>query len=444
MLAALSAPVPDTPETASAWRRALGAVAVDLGLLRRRREFRLLTLGQLVSHAGSMLTFVAVPFQMYAITGSSLAVGLLGVAEFAPVIVLALVGGALADAFDRRTLVRLAEVGAALVAGALAVNAALAEPRAWALYACAALMAAFTALRRPPLDALMPRLVERDELKAASAVEFITHNTASVGGPALAGVLIATAGLSATYCVDVASFAASLVFLAMMRTPPPPPDAAPPSLRSIADGLRYALSRRELIGTYLLDMNAMFFGMPMALFPAIAKRYGGAEVVGLLFAAPAVGSMAVALTSGWSRHVHRHGRAIVYACAAWGLAIVAFGVADALWLALACLALAGGMDAISGIFRSAMWNETIPDRMRGRLAGIEMISWSSGPMLGDAEAGLVASLAGVRASVVFGGVACVAGTAVLAVVLPAFWGYDSRTPGAGVGAKVTKVTDAAG
>ena len=183
----MSAPVPETPETASVWRRALGAVAVDLGLLRRRRDFGLLVLGQTVSEAGSMATFVAVPFQVYELTGSSLAVGLLGVAEFAPIIVLALVGGALADAFDRRRLVQIAEVGAAVAAGALLVNAALPDPQVWVLYVCAALMAAFTAVRRPPLDALIPRLVERDELKAASALQFSFHNMAALAGPALAG-----------------------------------------------------------------------------------------------------------------------------------------------------------------------------------------------------------------------------------------------------------------
>jgi MFS family permease len=437
----VTAPVPDTPETASAWRRAVGAVAVDIGLLRRRRDFGLLVLGQTVSEAGSMATFVAVPFQVFELTGSSLAVGLLGVAEFAPIIVLALVGGALADAFDRRRLVQVAEVGAALAAGALLVNAALPDPQLWVLYLCAALMAAFTAVRRPPLDALIPRLVERDELKAASALQFSFHNMASLAGPALAGLLIAGAGLTVTYGVDVASFAASLVVLTAMRTPPPPPDAEPPSLRTIVEGLRYARSRQDLVGTYLVDMNAMFFGMPMALFPAIAKRYGGPEVLGLLYAAPSAGSIAVTLTSGWTSRVHRHGRAIVYGAAAWGVAIVAFGFADVLWLAVACLVAAGAMDTISGIFRSAIWNETIPDHLRGRLAGVEMISWSSGPLLGNAEAGLLAALASVRASVVTGGIACVAGTLALAVALPRFWGYDSRTHAAGPDASVPNVTD---
>jgi MFS family permease len=437
----VTAPVPETPETASAWRRALGGVAIDAGLLRRRRDFRLLVLGQTISEAGSMATFVAVPFQVYQLTGSSLAVGLLGVAEFVPVIVLALVGGALADAFDRRRLVQIAEVGAAIVAGALLVNSVLPDPQLWVLYLCSAFMAAFTAIRRPPLDALIPRLVERDELKAASAIQFGVHNLATISGPALGGVLIAAAGLGVTYGVDIVSFALSLVVLTMMRTPPPPADAEPPSLRTIGEGVRYAWSRQELVGTYLIDMNAMFFGMPMALFPAIAKRYGGAEVLGLLYAAPSVGSIVVTLTSGWLARVHHHGRAVAFGAAAWGAAIIGFGFADALWLALGCLAIAGGMDTISGIFRSAMWNETIPDHLRGRLAGVEMISWSSGPLLGDAEAGIVAALASVRASVVAGGVACIAGTVALVLALPRFWAYDSRAQPAGTGAAMTNVTE---
>jgi MFS family permease len=437
----LTAPVPDTPETASVWRRAFGAVAVDLGLLRRRRDFGLLVLGQTVSELGSMATFVAIPFQAYELTGSSLAVGLLGVAEFAPIIILALVGGALADAFDRRRLVQIAEVGAAIVAGALLVNATLSDPQLWVLYVCSALLAGFTAVRRPPLDALIPRLVERDELKAASALQFSFHNMATLAGPALAGLLIAGAGLTFTYGVDIASFAASLVVLTAMRTPPPPPDAEPPSWRTIKAGVRYATSRQDLVGTYLVDMNAMFFGMPMALFPAIAKGYGGAEVLGLLYAAPSAGSIAVTLTSGWSARVHRHGRAVAYGAALWGVAIVGFGVANVLWLAVACLVVAGAMDTISGIFRSAIWNETIPDHLRGRLAGVEMISWSSGPLLGDAEAGLIAALTSVRTSVVSGGIACVAGTVALAIALPRFWGYDSRAHAAGTDASVPNVTD---
>ena len=170
----------------------------------------------------------------------------------------------------------------------------------------------------------------------------------------------------------------------------------------------------------------MFFGMPQALFPALAASYGGAEVLGLMLAAPAAGSIAVALLSGWTRHVHRHGRAIALAACGWGLAIVGFGFADALWLALLFLAVAGGMDAVSGLFRSVMWNETIPDRLRGRLAGVEMISYTSGPTLGNFEAGAVASFAGVRTSIVSGGVMCLVGTGIVLAFLPALWRYDAR------------------
>jgi MFS family permease len=247
-----------------------------------------------------------------------------------------------------------------------------------------------------------------------------------IAGPAIGGVLIAAFGVTLTYGIDLATFLISLGFLALMRASPPPADADAPSLRSIAEGLRYAGSRPELLGTYLVDINAMLFGMPQALFPAIATRYGGAEVLGFLLAAPAVGSLVVALFSGWTRHVHRHGRTVALAACGWGMAIVAFGFADALWLALACLAVAGAMDAISGVFRSVIWNETIPDRLRGRLAGVEMISYTSGPTLGNFEAGALASLTSVRTSVVTGGVLCVAGTIVLVALLPAFWRYDAR------------------
>jgi MFS family permease len=406
-------------------KRVIAAVAVDAGLLRRRREYRLLVAGQAISDLGSMITLVAIPVQTFKLTHSSVAVGLLGVAEFVPILVLALVGGALADAFDRRRLVMLAEAGALVVVSGLVVNALQPEPRLWVLYVAAALIAACTAIRRPPLDALMPRLVERDELKSASALQWAVHNVAHLLGPAIGGVLITTAGAPVTYAADLVTFAVSLAALAAMRTPPPPERQAL-GLHAIAEGLRYAVSRQELIGTYAIDINAMFFGMPMALFPALAEDYGGGAVVGLLYAAPAAGAVVATLSSGWSARVHRHGRAVVFAAAGWGVAIAGFGLAHVLWLALLCLALAGGADAVSGIFRATIWNETIPDRLRGRLAGVEMISWSSGPLLGNAEAGFASALAGLRASVVAGGVLCVVGSAALAAALPRLWSYDAR------------------
>src|SRR4051794_36241951 len=374
-----------------------------------------------------MVTYVALPYQCFQLTHSTLAVGLLGAAEFAPILVLALLGGAMADAFDRRRLMQFAEVASLVVACGLIANALLGEPRVWVLFVASALMAAATAIRRPPMDALVPRLVERDELKSAAALHWSLADLAQLAGPAFAGLLIAGAGFAAAYAVDAATFLVALATLAVIRTPPPPPDAAPPSLRGVVEGIRYAGSRPEIIGTYVVDMNAMFFGIPFALFPALSQRYGGAEVVGLLYAAPSLGSMLTTITSGWARQVHRHGRAIVYAAVGYGLAIIGFGLSNALWLALLCLALSGGADAVSGLFRGVIWNETIPDALRGRLAGLEMLSWASGPTLGNAEAGVAASLIGLRASVVVGGALCAAGSGAIGAALPEFWRYDART-----------------
>jgi MFS family permease len=401
---------------------------MDVGPLRRHRDFRLLFTGQAFSFFGSEVTFVALPYQTFQLTHSTLAVGLLSLAEFVPLMLMAFIGGALSDAFDRRRMVQLAELGSGLAIGVLLVNSLLPDPRVWVLFAVAPVLAALYGILRPSLDALVPRLVTREELPAASALEGFRGTLGSIAGPALAGVIIAGAGLPAAYAVDVATFGLSLVALWFMRPVPPSPDAPPVSLRSIAEGVRYARSRQELLGTYGVDIIAMFFGMPMALFPAIAEEFGGAGVLGLLYAAPAVGSLLATVTGGWVSRVNRHGLAIIIAAGVWGAAIAGFGLAPNLPLALAGLVVAGGADMVSGIFRMTIWNQTIPDRLRGRLAGIEQVSYTSGPLLGNLEAGVVASLASVRASVVSGGVLCVVGVVLAAIALPAFRRYDARTP----------------
>jgi len=411
-------------EGGRAWK-AMRALALDVTPLRESRDFRLLFAGQAVSFFGSMMTFVALPVQMYGLTRSSVAVGLLGVTEFVPIFLMAFVGGALADAVDRRRMVRATEALLAVGTGLLILNSLLAQPRVWVLYFCAALFAALNGLQRPSLDALLPRLVAAEQMPAAMALRFLGATVGMIVGPALGGLLVAALGPAVTYSIDLATFAASLAALWLMRAAPPPPGADRPSPRSIAEGLRYARSRPELLGTYLVDINAMFFGMPMALFPAIAEGFGGASV-GLLYAAPAAGALCVTLTSGWAKRVNRHGLCVALAAASWGLAIVAFGFAPTLSSALLCLALAGASDMVSGLFRSTIWNQTIPDHLRGRLAGIEMVSYTTGPLLGNAESGIVAGLFGVRASVVSGGVLCVAGTALLSLLLPAFLRYDGR------------------
>ncbi|HTE59165.1 MAG TPA: MFS transporter, partial [Solirubrobacteraceae bacterium] len=376
----------------TALRRLLRAVAIDVGPLRRHREFRLLYVGQAVSFAGSMITYVAIPYQVYDLTGSTLIVGLLGLAELVPLLGTALLGGALADAHDRRRLVLVADTTLLLLALVLVANSLLAEPHVWVLFVVAASMSAAGGLQRPPLDAMLPRLVPREELAAASALDGFRGNAGQIAGPAVAGILIATAGLGATYAVDAASFLVSLAALARMRAVPPPPEAAPPSFARVREGLRYARSRQELTGSYVVDINAMLFGIPIALFPAVADRYGGPQLLGPLYAAGPVGSVLFTLVSGWIGKVRRHGRAIALSAAAYGAAIVLFGLADALPLALVALAAAGAADMSSVIFRQTLWNQTIPDHMRGRLAGIEQLSYSIGPTLGTARSGSVASV----------------------------------------------------
>ncbi len=380
----------------------------------------------MISFLGTQVTQVALPYQIYQQTHSPLAVGTLGLVQLVPLLTLAFVGGAFADAHDRRALVLLTELAFATMSLLLLVNASAPQPALWLLYVVAGAQAGLGALQRPSLDALLPRLVERDEMPAAVALFDLRGTVAMLLGPAIGGALIAVAGLPAAYGADLLSFLISLVLLWRMRAVPPPVGAEPPSLRRIREGLVYAGRRPELMGTYIVDFVAMVFGMPSALFPALADHFGGPSVLGLLYAAPALGAFLATATSGWTRFVHRHGLAVTLAAIAWGVAIAGFGLADTLAPALALLSLAGAADAISGIFRSVIWNQTIPDALRGRLASIELLSYSSGPQLGNVEAGLVASLFSVPASVISGGVLCVVGCAACALLLPAFWRYDAR------------------
>jgi MFS family permease len=401
----------------------LRGATVDTGPLRRNAQYRLLFSAQSVSQFGSAFSLVAFPFAVYALTRSSLAVGLLGLVEIVPLLTMAFVGGALADAFDRRRLVQATEAALALCSFGLALNAIAPHPAIWPIFVVAALAAALDALQRPALDSLVPRLVARDEVTAVAALGTLRSTLLGVAGPALAGWLIAWLGLGIAFAIDGATYAASFALLFWLRAVAPVA-AAPPGIGRVLEGLRYAASRRDLLGTYLVDFVAMFFGMPNALFPALASAYGGATVVGLFYAAPSAGAALVAATSGWTNRVRRHGRAIVVAALIWGAAIVGLGLAHALPFALLALAVAGGADAVSGFFRATIWNQSIPDELRGRMAGLEFISYSSGPALGNVEAGAVANWLGPRISVLSGGILCVAGVALAALALPALWRYE--------------------
>jgi MFS family permease len=289
----------------------------------------------------------------------------------------------------------------------------------------AGLFAALNAIHRPAIEALTPRIVPAEHMPAVSALGAFRYSFNFIVGPAVAGVIAARFGASTAYAIDAATYLIS--FVAVLGLPSIRASIAEqtPGFRTIVEGWTYARSRQELLGTYLIDLNAMFFGMPISLFPAIAESFGGASV-GLFYSMMAVGPLIATLTSGWTTRIHRHGLAVTIAVVVWGAAIVGFGLASNLWLALFFLALAGAADAVSGFFRMTIWNQTIPDHLRGRLAGIEMVSYMTGPYLGNAEAGFVAARFGLGFSVVSGGALCILGAGALALLLPRFIQYDGR------------------
>jgi MFS family permease len=412
-----------SPEPRRRWRD----LSVDVTPLKVSRDYRLLTCSSVISGFGSFLTYVAVPFQIKELTGSALAVGLLGATELVPLVVCGLWGGALADAMDRRKLVVATEAVAALLSVLLLVNALLPHPVLWPIYALTAAFAAVNGLQRPSREAIVPRVVPPDLILPAAGLQWMLGSFTQIAGPALGGVLVATTGPTVSYAADAATFVISCVFLVRLKPSPQAEDAEEASLRGIVAGWRYARSRQELIGTYVVDIAAMTFAMPTALFPFLADRLHASWSLGLLYAAPAVGSALVSMSSGWTKRVHRHGLAVIWAAGAWGVAIALVAATRNVGVVLACLAAAGAADAVSGVFRMSIWNQTIPDALRGRLAGIEMLSFSTGPILGQVRAGSMAAWRGPVFSVGFGGVACVGAVLGLAACLPGFRRYDART-----------------
>jgi MFS family permease len=396
---------------------------LDLSPLRRQRDFRLVFVGQVVSAFGGFLTYVALPVQIYDLTKSSWAVGMVGTVQLIPLAVTSLWGGAVADAIDRRKLLLWSEALLMCASLILTVNAALARPSVVLLFIAAAFMSAVSGFHRPALESLTQKLVPVTDLAAVSALSSLRNTGAAIAGPALAGVCIAVLGLPFTFAVDALSFAISLVALWSIKAMPPPDNAPRADLSSIAVGLKYAASRPELIGTYVVDIVAMTFAMPVAVFPALAARFGGASAAGYLYSAMSVGGLLVTLFSGWTRNVDRRGAAVVIAAVLWGVAIIGLGYADSLLVALLCLACAGAADMVSGLFRMTIWNETIPPELRGRMAGIEQLSYMSGPLLGNARAGFMAEQFGLLRSIRWGGLVCAAGVLVCIPLLPAFWRY---------------------
>ncbi|MDP8911838.1 MAG: MFS transporter [Actinomycetota bacterium] len=426
-------PAPDAEPAAAAGtdrpglRGAVARLAIDVTPLRTSPAFRRLWIGQAVAFVGWRMTVVAVPVQVYELTGSSLAVGLVALTQFVPLVSLTIIGGAIADAVDRRRLLVVSSIGILIALAGLLVNAALADPRVWAVFLFSFLSWSFFSLGAGAMRSLTPRLVPTEQITAAAALSGLYGNLGSVVGPAIAGVLIEATGLGWTYAIALA--AGGVAVWSVVTLPPIAPlgEAAQLTARALLDGFRYLGAQRVVLAFFLIDTIAMVFGMPNALFPELADRlFGDPSVAGYLFAAPAAGAVVATLVSGWAGHIRRQGVAIVVAASAWGGAIALFGFARTLWLALLLLAVAGAADQISAIFRSAIVLTVTPDHLRGRVSGIEFAQVASAPSLGNLEAGVVASLTSVRFSIVSGGIACVVGTIVVALVFPVLLRYDAK------------------
>jgi MFS family permease len=402
---------------------------MDLTPLRTSRDFRVLCGAGFVFYLGMMVGYVAVPFQLYALTGSNFAVGAFGLAQLVPLVLAGLYGGALADRLDRRRVLVLTGVVQVVGTAALLVNAATPRPSLPVIYAVGVVLAVAQSVQSPSREALVPRTVRHAELPAAVALSSVGAQVGMLAGPALGGLLLASAGASWAYGVTLAGSAVATALYAWLRPYPPLAEpAAAGALREIRDGLVYAARRPDLLGTYVVDLVAMFLAMPIVLFPALAADVlHRPTLLGLLYTAGTVGSLLATATSGWTARVHHHGRAVVLAAAGWGASVALAGLTTHPAVVLLGLVLAGAFDMVSGLFRATIWHQTIPDSHRGRLAGIELLSYSVGPLGGEARAGLVADATSVRTAIVSGGVLCVAGVAATAAALRTFWTYDART-----------------
>ena len=418
----------ETAEEPGGLAARLRRVTLDLTPLRESRPFRRLILGEGVSVIGTQVTAVAVPLQVYAQTRSAAAVGLVGVAGLVPLIVFGLYGGAVADAVDRRTLVLVCSTGNLLLAVVLVVQAALGSESTLLLYVVVAAQSGLFAIESPARSTFVPRLLPVHLLPAANALKLVEFNLAVTVGPLLAGVLVAVFGYEAAYGLDALTFLVALATVAGLPSMRPEGGGRRAGLASVLEGLAFLRTRQVLLMTFVVDLVAMVFAMPRALFPALAEEVygGGAQTAGLLYSSLAAGALLGVLFSGWFSRVHRHGIAVLVAIALWGLSITLFGTTDVLWLGLLCLAAAGTADMVSAVFRTAILQAAAPDEMRGRLGGVFIVVVAGGPRLGDARAGGGAELVGLQGASVTGGLAVVATIAVVAATARRLRAYDAR------------------
>ncbi len=398
-----------------------GRILVDITPLRESREFRLLFIAQLISTLGTQLTVVAIPFQVYHLTHSTLQVGAISLAQLFPFIAGALLAGPLGDSADRRGLMLWTASASVVTSASMAFNASLHHPSLLALYLVSSLAAGLMGFANTARMASVPGLVGQNYVIAANAMIQIIFQLGVIVGPALAGLLLGV-GLPLVYSLDAGSFAVAFVATLLMAPIPPGSSTGLSPWQSTKEGLRFLRTHQALQGVYLIDINAMVFGMPRALFPAMAGSVfgGGTITLGFLYAAPGVGALIGAVTTGWVGTLKGQGRAVIVAVMAWGAAITVFGLVGTLWLALLMLAVAGWADVISAVLRNTIMQTSSPERFRSRMSSIQMAVVQGGPRLGDMESGAVAAASSLEFSVVSGGLACVVGAVVIGVLMPRF------------------------
>jgi len=417
------------PPLQSRAARRLRGVAVDTTALRESRDYRLLVIGGLISGIGTQVTLVALPFQVFVLTGSSFQVGLIGLVELVPLVIVALLGGTLADRTDRRRLLLASQVVQAGTSLCLVLGAAAASPPVGVLYLIAAVAAGASAVDRPTRAAMVPALVGPERLRSAISFNYGLVQVAMVVGPAIGGIVIAAAGLTWAYALDVATFIAMIAAVLAIASPPRPKSEPGASfLAAVRDGLRFASRSGELMGSFAIDILAMTFGMPRALFPALALTVydAGPAGVGILYAAVSAGAVVAAFSTGWLIHARRLGRIVVFAVLIWGIGIALLGLTSELWAGALCLVVAGAADSVSAVCRSTILQTVTPDEMRGRMSSIFTLVVAGGPRLGDVESGTVAAMTSTRFSVVSGGVICVLGILPVVAAFPAFWRYGEE------------------
>ncbi len=402
------------------------SLGVNLGPLRSSRQYRRLYVAGFISALGSQATYVTTAYQLKQLTRSPIAVGALGLVEVVPLLVFGLYGGVLADHFDRRRLVLLTEFVLLLTAVALVVNAARPSPQAWVLYVVDAVIIIAGSVQGPSLAALNQRLVRHEFQRDAATLNMVRGTFASIVGPALGGFIAVAAGPGWVYAINVVTFVFSLGLL-LTLAPVARGGGDGASMSSLLVGLRYARSRPDIVGTYVVDLLAMALAYPVVMLPFVAAHFPEHYALSLLYLALPAGALLATLTSTWTRRVHRYGRAVVAAAVTWGVGIAVFGYSTSFAVVLLGLVVAGGADAVSGIFRNTMWNESIPPDVRGRMAGVELISYSLGPTAGQFRSGLMTAWTSLRFSLTVGGLASAGSVAVVVAALPQLWAFDART-----------------